>query len=206
LGGDAPVERDEVMLRLASDCRSDFHAFWAGAKHERSPETDERELDAARSVLMEGCYDDWLLIPREMAVAELSRRLTRLMEACMADRHFNRAIRAALKLIEIDPLLEAPHRVIMRAHDRLGNRAAAIRQFRKLRADLAKELQVPPLEETVALYTEILGDEPRDLPTAARTLGEGPPDVIRDLLTAETRVRRARLRLLSPMGKVAPPA
>lgn len=189
-GGEAPVDRDEVALRLRDGCRSDYRTFWEAAEEE-----EDGALDAARGTLMEGCYDDWLLIPREMAVAELSRRLTLRMHGCMAAGRYNRAIRAALKLIEIDPLLEAPHRVIMRAQDSLGNRAAAMRQFQKLKAALQRELQVPPLEETIALYTSIVGDAPRDLsrPHAAATAKRS--GVIDDLLSAEARIRRARLTL-----------
>lgn len=199
VGGEAPLFRDETVLRLAQDCQSDFAAFWADKDASQETAIDDHALtrmetsvEAARSVLMEGCYDDWLLMPREMALAELTRRLSWLMDSCLATERFNRAIRAALRLIEIDPLLEAPHRVIMEAQGRLGNRAAAIRQFNRLKEALQTELGVPPLEETIALHAAIISGAPLFPSSGSMRSPEALEGAVRDLISAEARLRRAR--------------
>ena len=57
--------------------------------------------------------------------------------------------------VERDPLDEAAHRRLMLSLAQAGDRAAAIRQYRACVAVLERELGVPPLDETTALYEAI---------------------------------------------------
>jgi DNA-binding SARP family transcriptional activator len=65
------------------------------------------------------------------------------------------ALESNQRLIEEDPSLEAAHRIAMRAHAALGNRAAVIRQFESCHKILLEEIGVTPSEETRQLH-EIL--------------------------------------------------
>ena len=65
------------------------------------------------------------------------------------------ALESNQRLIEEDPSLEAAHRIAMRAHAALGNRAAVIRQFESCQQILLEEIGVTPSEETRQLH-EIL--------------------------------------------------
>jgi len=58
-------------------------------------------------------------------------------------------------LLEIEPLDEEAHRALIRAYAEAGNRAAALRQFARLKGLLGKELGLRPAPESVALYEEI---------------------------------------------------
>jgi DNA-binding SARP family transcriptional activator len=58
-------------------------------------------------------------------------------------------------LLEIEPLDEEAHRALIRAYAEAGNRAAALRQFARLKGLLGKELGLRPAPESVALFEEI---------------------------------------------------
>jgi DNA-binding SARP family transcriptional activator len=58
-------------------------------------------------------------------------------------------------LLVIEPLDEEAHRALIRAYAEAGNRAAALRQFARLKGLLGKELGLRPAPESVALYEEI---------------------------------------------------
>jgi DNA-binding SARP family transcriptional activator len=75
-------------------------------------------------------------------------------------------------LLEIEPLDEEAHRVLIRAYAEAGNRAAALRQFARLKGLLGKELGLRPAPESVALYEEIARGRPwRQSPSPSRWLG-----------------------------------
>ncbi len=78
-------------------------------------------------------------------------------------------------VLEIEPLDEDVHRALMRAYADAGNRAAALRQFARLKALLAKELGLRPAPESVALYEEIVRG-----PAAVAPVGSAAPMVGRD--------------------------
>jgi DNA-binding SARP family transcriptional activator len=55
-------------------------------------------------------------------------------------------------VLEVEPLDEEAHRAVMLGYANAGNRAAALRQFRRLKDLLGKELGLRPDPESVALY------------------------------------------------------
>ena len=65
------------------------------------------------------------------------------------------ALETCQSLIGENPCLEAAHRIAMRAHAALGDRAAVVRQFESCRKNLLEEIGVTPSEETRLLH-EIL--------------------------------------------------
>jgi DNA-binding SARP family transcriptional activator len=78
-------------------------------------------------------------------------------------------------VLEIERLDEEAHRALMRAYSDAGNRAAALRQFRRLKDLLGKELGLRPAPETVALYEEIARG-----PAAVAPIGSTSPMVGRE--------------------------
>lgn len=70
-----------------------------------------------------------------------------------------RALREALevlaRLLEIDDCDEAVHRRVMQVHALMGQRHLALRQFNLCKEALARELNVSPETETVALFEKI---------------------------------------------------
>ncbi len=92
-------------------------------------------------LLPEDRYEEWTLTARE--------RLHLLYAALLrCAEHWS-------DLLEIEPLDEEAHRALIRGYADAGNRAAALRQFARLKALLGKELGLRPAPESVALYEEI---------------------------------------------------
>jgi DNA-binding SARP family transcriptional activator len=59
---------------------------------------------------------------------------------------------AAERLIGRDPLREEAHEVLIAVHGQIGTRSQVVRQYRRLREVLARELAERPLPETDATY------------------------------------------------------
>ena len=59
---------------------------------------------------------------------------------------------AAERLIARDPLREEAHEVMIAVHGLTGSRSQVMRQYRRVRDVLARELDVLPLPETDATY------------------------------------------------------
>jgi SARP family transcriptional regulator, regulator of embCAB operon len=77
-------------------------------------------------------------------------------EAALHARKRRAALSFAALAVELDPMNESAHRLLMRAHAALGEIAAALRHFEDYRSRLAEELGVDPSPETRALHVELL--------------------------------------------------
>lgn len=67
------------------------------------------------------------------------------------------ALSAAQRGLEAAPFRESLHRLVMRAHWAVGNRALALRAYEACRRLLAEELGVDPSPATEELYLQLLG-------------------------------------------------
>jgi DNA-binding SARP family transcriptional activator len=114
----------------------------------------ERAADLYRGDLSAGDVSA-ALIERERLRAMYLGTLARL--ATHHDRlgDVTRCLRVALTLLEHDPCREDAHRLVMRCHVRLGERAQALRQFRLCTAILRSEFDAPPEPETLQLFEAI---------------------------------------------------
>ncbi|HXK39567.1 MAG TPA: AAA family ATPase, partial [Candidatus Paceibacterota bacterium] len=70
------------------------------------------------------------------------------------------AIQTALRLLALDPLQEAVHRVLMRLYFKNRRRGAALMQYQRCVEILQRELGVQPEPETKQLYQDILQRAP----------------------------------------------
>src|SRR5262249_18495842 len=82
--------------------------------------------------------------------------LARLLRHQSALETVDEAIQTARRLLTLDPLQEAVHRVLIRLHVRAGRREAALRQYEVCVGVLRRELQLGPEPETQQLHDEIL--------------------------------------------------
>jgi len=100
-------------------------------------------------------FAEWLTFERmrlrERAVAVLSA----LLPDDAGDSSSEQAIQTAVRLLELDPLQESVHRLLMRLYLAQGRRGAALEQYRFCRAALRRELGAEPEAETEALGREI---------------------------------------------------
>jgi DNA-binding SARP family transcriptional activator len=66
------------------------------------------------------------------------------------------AVRAARRLVELEPYRETGHRILMDALDREGNTAEALRVYDALRCRLRDDLGVTPSPATQDLHRRLL--------------------------------------------------
>jgi DNA-binding SARP family transcriptional activator len=95
------------------------------------------------------------MIERERLRALQLTLLRRLAEHCMQEGEHHEALRHARQLLRRDPCREDAHRLVMRCHVRLGERAQALRQYRVCRHFLEHEFDALPEPSTEALFAQI---------------------------------------------------
>lgn len=168
---------------------------------------DAQELTDALKLytgdLLEGIYDDWVLVERERLRMLHLRGLAHLMIHYRECGSFEQSLVYAQKILDIDPLREEVHREVMRLYLQIGQRAMAVRQFHICRKVLATELGITPMAETRALYHQIaapsLDLDQQDGPTMARLSTVLQLDTaVRELNDAWISLQRALSVFLSP--------
>jgi len=124
--------------------------------HSNDSENLVMALNLYHGTLLDGFYDDWIMNERYRIEADYEEALTRLMLMQQDARLYQQALQTALRLVDQDPLREDAHRLVMRAFCRLGQRNAALEQYRHCRQLVQEELGAEPMAETVELYQTIL--------------------------------------------------
>ena len=130
-------------------------------KPSRAMEADEacrlkNAIDLHMGELLEGFYDDWALRERERLRSLYLKSLAHLMRYYQHHGLYENAITCGLQILNHDPLREEIHREVIRLYLKNGQRALAMRQYKACCQILEDELGIPPMEETQALYTEIV--------------------------------------------------
>jgi DNA-binding SARP family transcriptional activator len=141
-------------------------------------ETLHQAVQLYRGDLLEGFYDDWLLLERERLRETYLGALERLIGLQKAAGRYRLALDLALTLAGADPLREATHREIMRLHTALDRPQAALKQFEACCQILDDELGLGPEPQTVALARQIAAQAPQEalpyLPLPSPSLGAEP--------------------------------
>ncbi|HLO29871.1 MAG TPA: BTAD domain-containing putative transcriptional regulator [Anaerolineales bacterium] len=115
----------------------------------------QKILGLYKGDLLEGYYKDWALRERERLRALYVRSLIYLLQYYEFYRSYEKAIAYGRQILDLDPLREEIHRVMMRLYVENGQRILALRQYEICRATLAKELGISPMEDTQLLYAQI---------------------------------------------------
>ncbi|GAC1382496.1 MAG: hypothetical protein NVSMB33_09920 [Ktedonobacteraceae bacterium] len=100
-------------------------------------------------------FDTWMRSTRDHFHHLYISALRRLAEIYESDEQISQAIACTHMLVTADPLSEEAYARLMRLYWMSGERVAALRQYEKLCAVLAKELAVMPMATTQTLYEEI---------------------------------------------------
>ena len=140
-------------------------------------------------------YEEWV----ERTRARLRRRAAAgAWEAAESAEHGGnpgRAIELARRGCELDPDQERGWRRLMSLHERVGDRAGALRAYDELTARLAREFDAPPAAETTALAEKIRTSIVR---------GAGRPEV-RESPSPSIESPPPEPPSASPIGSPAPP-
>jgi DNA-binding SARP family transcriptional activator len=95
------------------------------------------------------------IVQRERVRALYLSLLGRLADQYFRERDYQAALDYSLRLLSHDPCREDAHRLVMRCHVRLGERAQALRQYRVCQQILAKEFEARPEPLTNALFDRV---------------------------------------------------
>ena len=116
----------------------------------------ENALQLYTCELLEGFYDDWALRERERLRCVYLSSLVHLMHYYKRHAAYEKSLACGQQILHHDPLREEIHPEVMLLHLENGQRAMALRQYETCRRTLAEELNIPPMEETQALYAQIM--------------------------------------------------
>lgn len=111
-----------------------------------------------RGPLLSGCYDDWCVVHRENLDDMYLTLLDRLSLAYEQRGELAASIEWARALLEVEPAHERTHRRLMRLYYAADDRTRALRQYRRCRWVLERELGVSPSTSTQALAAAIGAD------------------------------------------------
>ncbi|MCE7982908.1 MAG: hypothetical protein DYG89_17125 [Caldilinea sp. CFX5] len=161
LQGDAPLGIDAVAFQQAAG------AYLSSAS---ARVVDDSALPAAGANVVElytgdflagftlpdcPAFDDWQFFQRTELRSVYAQLLQQLITAYAAQEKFTEALHYARRWLLHDPLEEVIHRQLMSLHAQAGEVTAALRQYEECVRILQEELDVPPDEETTALYEAI---------------------------------------------------
>jgi DNA-binding SARP family transcriptional activator len=200
----------EVGFAVGEECWLDiveFETKWrrtCESPHEILPKDVEdinRLIALYQGDLLEGFYEEWVVLQREQLRLMFINSLSRMMDYYHAHNNPRRSLDYGRRILESDPLREDIHRDIMRLYFDLGQRTMAIRQYRTCCKILEKELDIVPMKETQDLYECILSSSDsfwrEHAPSAsADRMIQGPSrDALRRVQIAVDSLEKARNNL-----------
>ena len=107
----------------------------------------------------EANFEFWLLAERARYQQLYERGLRAAIRHNMALTAYERALDQARQLLQVNPLLEEGHALLMQLYVQLGQQEAALAQYVQCRQMLAAELAVEPSPELTALHKQIRAGE-----------------------------------------------
>jgi len=119
-----------------------------------------REYGAAETLyqgefLEEDRYEDWPIPQRQGLQDDYLSLLDRLSRYYLGQEDYAACATTCGKMLAVDACREEAHRRLMRCYSREGQHYLALRQYHLCVETLQKELEVPPMDETLALYQRI---------------------------------------------------
>jgi DNA-binding SARP family transcriptional activator len=119
-----------------------------------------REYHAAETLyegefLEEDRYEDWVLARRQRLEDDYLGLLDQLGRYYLDQEEETACAIVCRKMLAVDPCREEAHRTLMRCYKRQGQPYLALRQYHFCVETLKAELDVPPSQETTALYQQV---------------------------------------------------
>lgn len=147
---DAPAAAAALHTAETAHTRRDWPAAWTYAL--------SALFVMQREFLVEFDREEWVVRHRAQLEDAHRRALYVYAESCLeiGGAELPSAERSALRLVESDPLSERHHRLLVRVHERRGDRAAALAAFSRMRSTLRDELGAVPGPDSERLLQSLL--------------------------------------------------
>lgn len=168
-GTGSPVQSEGATLRWQdwTGCRIDVRIFErevAAARKARSLGDRgsflvhaARAIDEYRGDLLPGSYSDWILEARLRLSTDCAILCELAARDWMEADDLLRALAAARRRLQLEPLDEAGYRTLMEIQTALGDRAAAMATYHRCVTVLEQELGLAPDDATEQLVRRLLG-------------------------------------------------
>lgn len=153
------VSGDNISLN-PSHVRTDVAEFERLAASNEA-EALEEAMRLYRGPLLAGfairdaAFMEWLESERTRLQDVAATVLYRLAKYCKAAGRYDDALTTARRLLELNPLREKAHRLLMRIYAKSGDRSQALLQYQRCAELLHRELGVEPDFITIRTYEEI---------------------------------------------------
>lgn len=178
-GGLVALTDGVVHLNLPPGSEVDAVLFAESAEAALRSRTERALRDALALyggvLLPNELYEEWAAAPRERLSLLHGRLLHTLAEVLALEGRDGEALATLAQILADDPLEESASQRLMLLYARAGARAEALAGFERLRQGLARDLELEPLPETVALATAIRDGTLSDLPLRAWGLAAFAP-------------------------------
>jgi two-component SAPR family response regulator len=152
-------EEDRYQFNRTLDYVYDVEVFLGKVAQARAAPDADAKASAYQSAvpLYQGPYlpeveGEWAWWERERLSQTFLESILKLAEYHLEAEEYDQALDFCRRALDEDPCLEEAHRLAMRAHAGLGNRAAVVRQFERCQQALLHEVQISPSPQTTTLY------------------------------------------------------
>jgi len=127
----------------ASTAAARIAAYSAAIQHYRGP-------------YLPDVSETWVWTEREKLQRIFTETILKLAQLQFDSGDYNAALASCQRVLASDPCLEDAHRLAMRIHAAMGNRAAVARQYAQCQRALLEEIDVPPSPQTEELYSILM--------------------------------------------------
>jgi DNA-binding SARP family transcriptional activator len=120
--------------------------------------------------LIEAWYQDWCIYERDRLQLTYLAMLETLMGYCGMRQFYAKGVAHGQSILRYDPARECTHRQLMLLYYQAGDRSTALRQYDRCTIAMAREFNLQPSRQTIALYQQIRADrlEESPPPTSAK--------------------------------------
>lgn len=140
------------------------------AQDDEKIEGYRRAVELYRGHYLEEFYSDWPQARREELFEKYILALLQMGHLLLKKEELAQAMACGQTVLEHDNCREEAYRLLMLSSVARGDRALAVRWYRRCQAILREELGVTPMPETVRIYEEIISNEKKIRQTVSNLL------------------------------------
>ena len=169
------ISEDTLSFVTSGQCWLDTEAFESTIGEYRDVSGQELNPQQAQAMetatglfvgdLLEGIYEDWCLLDRERLSLLYMNALSKLMVFHECKGAYERGLACGERILARDHTRETVHRQMMQLYWRMGDRNAALAQYKRCAQILREELGISPMENTKRLYEQMVHNT-LDLPSS----------------------------------------